>query len=152
MSRSLRLADIWPSQVRLVQPGPPEYRDGAVEDRRERGGRGAGVVLGEPQRGHCNRHLPAFAVLFAEFRQGLLGALGLGEAHQGMQQQRPPGMRSTYRADHLVACEYGLAPQYRYSMDLSVGCLALLPFGFSGRGYPECLRRCSVVSCGRSRV
>ena len=81
MSRSSRLADIWPSQVRLAQPGPPEY-------------------------------------LLAEFRQGLLGALGLAEAHQGMQQQCPPGMKSTCGADHFVACECGLAPQYRYSTDL----------------------------------
>ena len=71
MSRSSRLADVWPNQVRQ------NTRDGAVEDRRERSGRGVRVVLSELQRRHRNARLPTFAVLFAEFRQGLLGTLGL---------------------------------------------------------------------------
>ena len=90
MSRSSRLADVWPGQVRQ------NTRDGAVEDRRERGGRGVRVVLSEPQRRHRNAHLPTFAVLFAEFRQGLLGTLGLPRGAPGYAAAVPaPGVRST---------------------------------------------------------
>jgi len=35
-------------QERLSQPGRPDQRCGAVENRGERGGRGVRVVLGEP--------------------------------------------------------------------------------------------------------
>jgi len=45
------------------------------------------VVLGEPQRRQADAHLPAVAVLVAESGQGLLGALGLAEADQGLHQK-----------------------------------------------------------------
>jgi len=45
--------------------------------------------LGEPQHRFGNAQLPGLAVLFAEFREGPLGALRLAEAHEGLQQPCP---------------------------------------------------------------
>ena len=47
------------------------------------------VVLGKPQHRGGDAYLPAFAVLVAELGEGLPGALGLAEAHEGVQQQSP---------------------------------------------------------------
>jgi hypothetical protein len=73
-------------QERLSQPGGPGYRRGAVQNRRERSDRRARVVLRQPQRRQADAHLPEVAVLVAESGQGLLGALGLTEADQGLHQ------------------------------------------------------------------
>ena len=54
--------------------------------------------MGEPQRRRGGADLPAVAVLFAELGEGLLGALGLAEAHQGLQQPCPR------RRDEVVRC------------------------------------------------
>ena len=70
-------------QESLNLPGPRDHRSGAFQDRRERDGRRSRVALGEPQHRRGDADLPAVAVLFAEFGEGLLGALGLAEAHQG---------------------------------------------------------------------
>ena len=74
---------------RLNQPGPPDLGSGAVQDRREGGGRRVRVVLGEPQRRGGDTHLAVFAVLVAEAGEDLLGAFGLAEAHQGVQHKGP---------------------------------------------------------------
>ncbi len=46
-------------------------------------------VLGEPQSRRGSAQFPAPAVLVAEVGEGLLGAFGLAEAHQGLQQPCP---------------------------------------------------------------
>jgi hypothetical protein len=71
-------------QERVGQPNPRECGWGAVEDRRERGDRRVRVVLGEPQRRGGDARLPVVVVLVAEFGEGLLGALGITQAHQDM--------------------------------------------------------------------
>jgi len=48
----------------------------------------SGSVLGQPARRHGSADFPAVAVLVAEVGEGLLGLLGLAEAHQGQQQPR----------------------------------------------------------------
>jgi hypothetical protein len=47
--------------------------------------------LGEPQCRQGGPRLPAFAVWFAEYGEGLFGALCLAEPHQDVQQQPPCG-------------------------------------------------------------
>ena len=76
-------------QERLNQPGRPDYRCGAVQDRRDRGHRRARVVSGKPQHRGSDAHLPVVAVAVAEAGEGLFGALDFAEAHQGVQQQCP---------------------------------------------------------------
>ena len=61
-------------QESLVLQGPIGYRSGAVQDRRERGGRRVRVVLGEPQRRRGDADIPTVAVLVAEVGEDLLGA------------------------------------------------------------------------------
>ena len=46
-------------QERRDQPGPPAHGSGAIQDRRERGGRRVRIVLGEPQRRGGDTHLAA---------------------------------------------------------------------------------------------
>ena len=64
-------------------------RSGIAQDRREHGGRRLRVVLGEPLHRRGDAQLPAVAVLFFEAGEGLLGAFGVAEAHQGMDQHGP---------------------------------------------------------------
>ena len=78
------------SSVRRDQPGSagptgaePSRTGASAAGRRLR------VVLGEPQRRGGDADLAAVAVLVVELGQDLLGALGLAEAHQGVQQQCP---------------------------------------------------------------
>ena len=73
-------------QESVSQPNPWEYRGSAVKDRRERGDRRVRVVLGEPQHRGGDARLPVLAVLVAEFGKGLLGALGVAQAHQDIHQ------------------------------------------------------------------
>jgi hypothetical protein len=74
-------------QEGLTQRGRPAYRRGAVENRRNSRDRCARVALRQPQRRQADAHLPQVAVLVAECGQGLLGALGLPEADQGLHQK-----------------------------------------------------------------
>ena len=60
-------------QKRLSQPARPVHGSGAVQDRRERGGRRGRLVQGEPQRRRGNPHLPAFPVLFFQAGEGRTG-------------------------------------------------------------------------------
>ena len=45
------------------------------------------IVLGEPKCRQRGPRLPALAVWFAEFGEGLLGTLYLADTHQKVQQQ-----------------------------------------------------------------
>ena len=73
----------------LSQPEPPGNGSGALEDRRQRSGRRARVILGEPQRRRGDADLPAFAVLLVEAGENPLGTLQLAEAYQGVQHAAP---------------------------------------------------------------
>ena len=69
------------------QPVRPGHGGGAVQNRRQRGGRRARVVLGQPQHRLGDAGLAAVAVLVTQAAQGLLGAVDVAQAHQGVQQQ-----------------------------------------------------------------
>ena len=65
------------------QPAPRELGSGAIQDRRERRGHRAWVVLGELLRGRGDADVAAFPPSFFHFFracEGLLGALGVAEA------------------------------------------------------------------------
>ena len=87
------------------QPVRPGHGSGAVQDRRQRGGRRARVVLGQPQHRLGDADLAAVAVLVTQAAQGLLGALRVAQAHQGVQQQCPR------RRDEITAVRGGEAPR-----------------------------------------
>jgi hypothetical protein len=104
LGRSLvaeRVPDDRLQQERRDLPARPDEGSGTVQDRFQREGRGARVALGEPQRCGGNSDFPAFAVVFAESGEGLLGALGLVEADQVVQAQ------GLHPQDEVVRCGQG---------------------------------------------
>jgi hypothetical protein len=71
----------------------------AAENGRERGGRRAGVVLGEPQRGHSGADAWTFAFLFRRLGQGGIGLCGLPQPHEDVQEERAQLRREWVRGD-----------------------------------------------------
>ena len=85
-------------QESLDQPGRPAHRSGAVQDRREHGHGRVRVLLREPEPRRRDAHLPAAAILLAQFGEGLLGALDVAEVHQREQPERPRPRGESVRA------------------------------------------------------
>src|SRR5260370_40345238 len=110
MSRKRDGRRCWPTSAAYgaIAAGWGQAGSGAVQYGRERDGCRVRVVLGEPQRRPSNAHLPGLAVLFAKVGKGVLGALGLHDARQGVQ------YRATLQCDWIPWMARCLTPSWSH--------------------------------------